>query len=705
MALSVPAGYANPATGVAPVQPRQLNIGGIMSVRSLADTLAIDAQRAQEQASAATAAAQQMQQVVTNLTSLIRHHWSLAKTAKEDIERKMLNAVRSRRGEYPPEKLNLIRRQGGSEIYMLLFATKARQAKALLTDVIIGTGAEKPWTLAPTAKPDLPPERVSEIMQATAQLVMQMEMEGQGPSIPEIRQVLQEARDSAEAQIMELARLEAARAEMAIEDLLQEGNWLEALEEFLDDLTTFKTAFLMGPVAERVPCLKWQTGPDGTTKPVVYEETKLFYKRVDPFMIYPVPWAKNTNDAPLLHRHQLTRMALSSMKGVDGYDDAAIDAVLDQHGKGGLHEWLSIDVLKPVAEGRLNTVITQQSDLIDALQYWGTVSGKMLREWGMDETKVPDPSKEYNVECWLIGTHVIKAVINGDPMGRRPYYSDGYSRIPGAFWHNSLFDILEDCQDMCNGAARALANNLGIASGPQVDVNIDRIAPGETITEMYPWRIWQTLSDPMGSTSKAVNFFQPQSYADQLMKVFEYFSQLADEYSGIPKYMAGFNEGSGGAGRTASGMSMMIGNANKTIKQLVSSVDMRVISASVGRLYEQRIQVDPDMRGDLRCMARGAMSLATREAAQVRRNEFLQFTANPFDMQIMGLDGRAAVLRETAKTLQMNPDDVVPNKAVLRQRMFQQAQQMAQQQQLPAPGGAQLQNGAPVTNDFAPVAA
>src|SRR6185437_12820695 len=114
-----------------------------------------------------------------------------------------------------------------------------------------------------------------------------------------------------------------------------------------------------------------------------------------------------------------------------------------------------------------------------------------------------------------------------------------------------------DCQDMCNAAARSLAANMAIASGPQVAVNTGRMPPGEDATQMYPWKLWQFESDPMGSTAPPVIFFQPGSNADELMRVYERFSILADEYTGIPKYMTG-TEGTPGAGRTASGLSMMI---------------------------------------------------------------------------------------------------------------------------------------------------
>lgn len=685
-----------------PPPAQTYSLGGTVNVKPLSTMLAEEAtaeavRRAQEQAN---------DPVMQSLAQHIRRHWSLAKDAKQSIEKDMLSAVRSRRGEYDTETLNRIRRQGGSEIYMMLFATKARQAKALLTDVIMGAGTEKPWTIQPTPDPELPPQEVDQIMQATQELVMQAEMSGVPMSVADIRQMLVDAKQMLENQVMETARAYAARAERKIEDICVEGGWLDAIDQFLDDLMVFKTAFVKGPVVRKVPQLKWEQGQDGTFQPVTVAELKLEYERVDPFNIYPAPWSKTVHDGFLIERHKLSRSDLSAMIGIEGYSEDAIRAVLDEHGSGGLHEWLSVDMERATAEGRDTlTSSPERSDLIDALQYWGSVGGKMLREWGMDEGEVEDEAKEYEVECWLIGRHVIKAVINPDPLRRRPYYAGGYSRIPGAFWHNSLYDCVRDCQDMCNSAARALANNLGISSGPQVQINIDRLPAGENLTEMYPWKIWQVTADPMGGSGKAIDFFQPSSNAAELMTVFQRFSELADEYSGIPRYMTGLAGGEGGAGRTASGMSMMIGNASKQIKQLLSSIDLHVISPSIERTYQWLMQYDPDsaLKGDLKIVARGALSLVTKEAAQVRRNEFLQFTGNPIDLQIMGLEGRAEILRETAKSLNLNPDKVIPSLSVIKQRAAMAQMAATQQQQAQAQGnGQELQNGAPVEDQFSP---
>ena len=593
---------------------------------------------------------------------------------------------------------------------MMLFATKARQAKALLSDVLLGSGNDKPWTIRPTPKPSLPEDLTAQLLAEASEIVYQAQESGMPMSNEDIRQLLRDAKMRAEEAVFSEARERCRRAEVQLEDMLAEGGFMDALDGFLDDLTTFKTAFIKGPVVRRKGVLKWEPQADGTSEPVAAEENKPHWERVDPFNIYPAPWSRNVNDGYLIERHRLSPSALSDLIGVDGYSDDAIRQVLDAYATGGLHEWLSVDMGRAHAEGRY-TSSAHSSDLIDAIQYWGEVPGKLLREWGMSEQEVPDEAKVYSVEAWLVGNWVIKAIINTDPLARRPYYGDSFERVPGAFWGTSLYDTVRDCEDMCNATARALANNMGISSGPQVWVNNDRLPNGQDITTMFPWKIWQTMSDPMGGTTPPMGFFQPSSNAAELMGVFEKFSALADEVSGIPRYMTGDGV-AGGAGRTASGMSMMIGNAGKTVKKSLASIDMNVIAPAIRGAYEfvMRYVPDADIKGDLQIIARGAMSLVTKDTAQVRRNEFLQATANPIDMQIIGLDGRAALLREAAKTLDMNTEDIIPAASTVKlraaqaqmQALMQAAQGTPPDQGQPPqpPQKRQLMNGAPATDNF-----
>jgi len=685
---------------LAPLTPTQgmgINIGGILPIRSAKDLQIEDRRQAE---------AAQQQPAVKGLAGYVRNCWTTARLAKEQtVEPRMFKSVRARRGEYDPDRMTVIRQSGGSEIYMMVTSVKCRGAASWLRDILLGKGEEKPWTLLPTPLPALPPESVQEIrQQATQQVAAAMQM-GQQVSGTDLRRMLIELREMAFQNLFDEAKYRVSNMERKIEDQLTEGGFFNALDQFIDDITTFPAAFIKGPIVRNKPKMKW--GADGEL--TVEDTLVLEWERVDPFMCYSSPSSAYINDGYFIERHKMRQTALEELIGVEGYDDASIRAVLDQYGRGGLQEWLIVDSTKAMAEGRSTTAVMQnQEHTIDALQFWGSVSGQMLLDWGMSETDTPDKHKQYPCEVWLIGSWVIKASLNYHPLGQKPYFKASYEDIPGTFWGNSVADLVRDCQDMCNSAARALANNMGISSGPQVSVNSDRMPPGEDITNMYPWKIWQFSNDPMGSNSTPIDFFQPNSNTAELVAVFEKFATLADEYSGVPRYMTG-DSPAGGAGRTASGMSMLMTNASKSMKQVISNIDNNIITPLLERLYfyNMKYSDDPELKGDISIIAQGASGVLTKEATQLRRNEFLIATANPFDIQILGLDGRAALLREQVKTLDMDTNDIVPPPE--RMKLMQRAQAaMAQQnpaapQQSPQPANGQvLQNGAPVTDNFAP---
>jgi len=663
------------------------------------------------------------QPVVQALAGYIRKKWMSAMLAKQQTsEIKMLKSVRARRGEYDPDKLAQLREQGSATIYMMLTSNKCRAASSWLKDTLVTAAEDKPWTIQPSPVPDLPPNQVEGIMAQAEQEVQQLYMMGQPPTDQQVRERLLEMKDMAMSQIKDMAKRTAERMELKMSDQLFEGNWNVAFSEFLDDITTFPSAIMKGPVVRKRPKMQWVPSPDGQYTLDVKDTLTLEWERVDPFNIYPAADSSDINDGFIIERHKLARADLQALIGVEGYSDGAIRAVLEEYGKGGLRDWIYVDMNKAAAEGKSTMGVQQNpSELIDALQFWGNVQGQLLKDWGMTEEEIPDPLMDYPIEGWVVGHWVIKAVVNADPLGRKPYYKASYEEVPGAFWGNSVADLCRDTQDICNAAARSLVNNLSIASGPQVVYNIDRLPQGENITQLYPWKVWQVTSDPLAGSAPPMQFYQPNSLAAELMAVYEKFATLADEYTGIPRYMTG-DSPAGGAGRTATGMNMLMSNAGKSIKQVIANIDRTVIEPAIDRLYfyNMRYGTDPDLKGDVNVRARGAASLVQKEQAQVRQNQFLQIALqSPAVQQVIGMEGIAELLRQSAKTLDLNPDHIVPPVEILKQRMANEAQmaqqqqaQMAQQNGQSAAGGtppvqrpgAQLQNGAPVANNFAPAA-
>jgi len=91
------------------------------------------------------------------------------------------------------------------------------------------------------------------------------------------------------------------------------------------------------------------------------------------------------------------------------------------------------------------------------------------------------------------------------------------------------------------------------------------------------------------------------------------------------------------------------------------------------------------------------------ESLQLRRNEFLQVTANPIDSQIVGPTGRAEILREVAKGLELDVNRIVPPREQLEAMMAQMqmgAPQAGASPQARVGSNEQLMNGAAVTDNF-----
>ena len=96
---------------------------------------------------------------------------------------------------------------------------------------------------------------------------------------------------------------------------------------------------------------------------------------------------------------------------------------------------------------------------------------------------------------------------------------------------------------------------------------------------------------------------------------------------------------------------MLMGSAGKGIRQVVMHIDNDIIKPILQRifLYNMRYNDDESIKGDLAIVPKGAVNLAVKETVNVRRIEFLNATANPIDAEILGPEGRAAILRKLLK--------------------------------------------------------
>jgi hypothetical protein len=602
--------------------------------------------------------------------------------------------------------------EGGSQIFMNITATKCKTARSWILDILTPPH-EKAWLLSPTPLPELPKDMTAKIEQAIqedfqksreeeAQAMSQAgpPAEGQTPPTPgpqsgppapaptgqaqqaqetlkEMNEQRRDIKDAVSEEIMNEAKFQLKKMEVQIEDQLAQGGWEKALSDFVTDFTIYPTAFLKGPIISKKKKITWVNGEVEESLEYKYE-----CRRVDPLDIYPSADATSILDGSLIEHLRMNASELTALKGVEGYDSERIDKVLESGSTGSWHIDTGIETDKTDLEERGDEYRANR-DVIHGMHFHGPIKVELLRQWGFEHEDISDLEDRDVVEAEAIvaGEEVIKAQLNTDPLKRRPYYKASYMDLPGSFWGRSLPMLMNDIQRMCNATARALANNMGMTSGLQVMLTLDRLADDGDIEDIRPRKIWQMKSDPSGNSSKPIEFFQPTSNAKELLEVYDRFESRADDVTGVPKYAYG-NDPKTAAGRpTVGGLSLMLESASKIIKDAIRNIDTGLIKPYIEQQFYHNLEFNEDNKytGDVNVVPRGSTALTVKAAQQIRRNELLAATANPMDQTIMGPLGRAELLREIGTDLGMK-SNIIPSNLEIKQAIKKQEMMRAQEQ-------------------------
>lgn len=670
------------------VPPSQAPEIGMLGFKSN-DAIQSQADREQQAAKIIQDAFAGDQHMRDTLAGYLRRCWDDAQQAKQPMQKEMLKCHRQRIGEYEPDLLAEIRANRSPEVYVMLTDIKCRAVEAWMREILL-SGTDFPWDIHPTPVQDLPPN-VAEAMISRAWQIA----DEQGLSFEQFQSLMKDARAQAIKEWGEESERRAEKMKKKIQDQMTEGGWEKAFSQFLTEFATYPAAFILGPQPREKRRLRYTEGQKWSAS--VENEVIPTWEAVSAFDVYPQPGIVDIEDGYVILHTRMDRKRLRGLKNVEGVREEALTEVLTQYGQAGYTSWLGLERTAIDQVRGQHNPLQAKTGMFDVLRFFGSVPGQVLIEWGLyaHESDLVMPDDEYDIEAWLIGDRVVYCRINSDMLGRKPLMKACAIEIPGQFWGHAIPFVMRHTAYICNAAARALVENMGMASGPQVAVDTSQLAPGESPV-LSPWKVWP-ISVAGNNGQLPVQFFQPNLHAAELMGIFEKFNAQADEVTGIPSYTYG-GDSPGGAGNTAAGLSMLMGAAGKGVRQMVSSCDRGVIRENVTRLYDFNMQydADEDIKGDVRIVAAGAVAIMQKETLRMRRIEFLGLTANPLDMGIIGVDGRAEVLRSVASSLEMNTDRIVPTREEMIQRRQDEEQAAAEMEQMTAmQGGIPPGAGAP----------
>ncbi len=302
------------------------------------------------------------------------------------------------------------------------------------------------------------------------------------------------------------------------------------------------------------------------------------------------------------------------------------------------------------------------SNRFELLEYWGTLDSTLAEEAGLELPADMSSMTSVQVNVWVCSGMVIRAVINPFTPMRIPYQAFPYELNPYQFFGVGVAENMEDAQLLMNGHMRMGIDNLALAGNLVFDVDEAQLVPGQSM-EVYPGKIFRRQT---GVTGTAINGLKFPNTAPENLQMYQVARQLADEETGIPSIVHG-QTGVTGTGRTASGLSMLLGSAGLSIKTVIKNIDDYLLKPMGEAYFQWNMQfndLDVEIIGDLEIKPKGVAAVMQKEVRSQRLTMLLQTVSNPMLAPFIKIPN---LIREIAVSQDIDPDELVndPNEAAI----------------------------------------
>ena len=469
------------------------------------------------------------------------------------------------------------------------------------------------------------------------------------------------------------AMIAAKTMQKKIHDQLDESSASKHLRSTAFEMALFGTGIMKGPFAVDKEYPNW--GDDGEYNPTI--KTVPQVSHVSVWNFFPDPDANNMDEAQyVIERHKLSRTQLRALKKRPYFRSSVIDNTIS----------MGENYTKKYWEENLSDYAPDSGiERFEVLEYWGMVDIELLEEQSVE---IPDSLKgfdELQANVWVCNGNLLRMVLNPFKPSRIPYHAAPYELNPYSFFGVGLAENMDDTQTLMNGFMRMAVDNAVLSGNLLIEVDETNLVPGQDLS-VYPGKVFRRQGGAPGQAIFGTKF---PNVAGENLQLFDKARVLADESTGFPSFAHG-QTGVSGVGRTASGISMLMGAAQGGIKNVIKNIDDYLLRPLGEGLFSFNMQFDhdPAIKGDLEVKARGTESLMANEVRSQRLMQFLQIASQP---SLAPFAKFQYIIREIAKSMELDPDKVTNNtdEAALQAELMKGFA-------APAPEGAPAQGANPL---------
>ena len=617
--------------------------------------------------------------------------------SRRDEEERWLNSYRQYRGLYGPETQFTDTEK--SQVFIKVTKTKVLAAYGQITDVLFA-GQRFPLGVDSTRIPEGVEEAVNFDPKSPEQMLKKAPnvfgFPGDGKELPpgatqdslELG-ALQEKLEPVESmlksgygktptsQTFHPAKEAAKRMEKKILDQLEESSASRHLRSTAFEMALFGTGILKGPFALEKEYANWNE--DGDYDPVMKTVPRV--ENVSIWNFYPDSDGKNMDECEyIIQRHRMSASDLRGLKKRPYFKEDKIEECIDA-GTNYTRKWWETDL-----EDYRNSY---DIDRYEVLEFWGNIDSKLAEQAGLDIPEELSEADTLQVNCWVCHDKIIRLVINPFTPKRIPYFAAPYELNPYSFFGVGLAENMSDTQSLMNGFMRMAVDNAVLSGNLVFEIDETNLVPGQDLS-VYPGKVFRRQG---GAPGQALFGTKYPNVSSENMMMFDKARQIADDATGIPSYSHG-QTGVQGTGRTAAGISMLMGAAQLSIKSVVKNIDDYLLQPLGEAFYAFNMQFnfDPDAKGDLEVKARGTESLMKNEVRSQRLLQLLQISSNPNLAAFVKLP---VVLRELAQAMDLDAEKFINDEreAMIQAEIIKASGGGAQQQQQAGPLGAMDPSG------------
>jgi hypothetical protein len=443
------------------------------------------------------------------------------------------------------------------------------------------------------------------------------------------------------------AQKAARRMEKLIHDQIDESKGSSEIRNALLESALLGTGIVKGPFNFNKKLHQWETGEDGerTYNPLEVRVPRIEF--VSCWDFYPDPSATSMEECEfIVHRHKMNRSQLRQLRHMPYFNEDAIRECIQQ---GPNYEEKDFE-----SQLKDDSRAEDYETNFEVFEYWGIMDAEYARDVGIDLPDTVDDLDEVQINAWVCGSQLLRAVVNPFTPYRLPYHAFPYERNPYNFFGIGVAENMDDSQQIMNGHARMAVDNLAMAGSLVFDVDESALVGGQSM-EIYPGKIFRRQA---GMPGQAIHGLKFPNTAPENMMMFDKFRQLADEQTGIPSYSHG-QTGVQSMTRTASGMSMLLGASSLNVKTVVKNLDdflLRPLGEAFFQWNMQFFEGSLDVKGDLEVKATGTNSLMQKEVRSQRLTMFLQTAQNPAIAPFVKI---SKLISELAYSLDLDPDEIL----------------------------------------------